>query len=474
MKKTVFSLIVIILMISSCLYLYTTICADENILYVDQLNGNDSNSGKTHEDALLSLDQAISVHNDNSNGLDFSVHKRIILISDYVIETSSEFKEPEHGDIIIEISSENNAKLYFKKDAKYSLGGPTVFKNLNIHNEATASFVANFSSITFDTGLKMTSNVLSKAVKVYGGYYKYAEGLPCDLDSNITIKSGNKFSSIVGFTAQKGSGSVSFTGCSHINIFGGEIDKIYCASLDSHLSNSTEVNLYGGTINNLYTGGVHTRSLRGNANLLLHGGSISKLNLNNVIGDIYLKIDNTILNDIQIIYANSTIQEDAEKSSILVEYTASNNNPTIIEKIRNLALHFNRTITINESTSNSVTETSDYKSTEKIHETVNTAIVEITETNCISTIAENTATIHPDITTQSNIDYIESHENLGYITYLTIQNNNETYNDSVNDQIFVRNDAIHRDITLTVIVTLFVVIMSLTVIVFIIIKKRRH
>ena len=327
MKKLT-QMILVVLSVLIIITLFGTISAlaGTQTVYLDQTKGKDTNSGATTTQAFATLDKAISTVSASGGN--------IVLCSDYVFDANTVYTEPKHTKNIT-ISSHNNAKFFLKSNCQYHLCGPTSFKDINIYNEGNVHFVANFNHITFDTGVLMECRTMSKAVKVYGGYIKYADGLPTDLDSYITIKSGDLFATIVGFTSQKGSATATFTGKSHIDIYGGTIDKILCASADNHYSGSTITNIYGGKITNLYTGGNLTRTLEGSADVNVFGGSISTLTVNNVLKDVNLTLDGGDIGNALLSYANTAIQTDAASSHVTLKYNSLAINQTIVNAFGN-------------------------------------------------------------------------------------------------------------------------------------------
>ncbi len=303
-------------------------------VYVDTLHGNDSNSGESQSHALATINQAIEVLSSFCKDTVKDMKGLILLCSDYTVNDRTELKLSEHKKLSIEISTIDNSKLILGKDVQYNLGGPTVFKNINIVCNGTVHFIANFNPITFDEGVVFQSEASAKTVKVYGGYMKYTDGTDVGLDSHITIKSGELFSTVVGFTAQKGDKSVTFTGTSYIDIYGGSIDKVVCSSYDSHICANTVVNMYGGNVGSLYIGGNFTRCLSGKASVNISDGHISSLNINNVLGDVDLSLDRVVIDSARVSYFNNSIMNSALGSCISVMYNSKDISKSIIDSLK--------------------------------------------------------------------------------------------------------------------------------------------
>ncbi len=314
MKKLIFLLTSILTAAAFiCAVFIIGVFASPSIVYLDAENGSDSNDGTSPDRAFATMEKAIEMLSD--------VGGTVILCSDYTFDANSVFIEPEH-DGEITLSSVDDAKLYLKSNTEYHLSGPTVFSDINIYNEGTVHFVGNFNPVTFDMGVNMQSAKNQSSVKLYGGYMRVDQNSRTDLDSHITIKSGDLFSTVVGFVAQKGTATTTFTGTSYIDIYGGSISKILCASADNHFSGSTKINVMGGNIGTLCTGGNATRRLNGTADIGIYGGEIENLNINNVVGDINLTLDAGSIFDASVKYANITIKNDAADSKLYVLYNS--------------------------------------------------------------------------------------------------------------------------------------------------------
>ncbi len=285
-----------------CMILGAMFCGAEtdNTIYLDAAHGKDTNSGKTPSDALATMDAAVKAAENGGE---------IVLVSDYVI--SANYAEPEHaGEIVItakDASKKYDAALSFavSGETHYLLNGPVVFRDLDIKMTNFVMFAAQFHPITFDTGLTVQNG--SKYAFIIGGYQTPSStSLPQNLDSYITINSGN-FYKVCGFTRTKGAGSMNFTGTSYITVNGGNIVDLYGASLYNHYSGNTVIEVNGGTISTVYAGGDVTRRLSGTAEIMLSGGMVGQVNVNNVVGNAVLTLAGGKVGAAACTYYNDTI-----------------------------------------------------------------------------------------------------------------------------------------------------------------------
>ncbi|MBQ8836083.1 MAG: S-layer homology domain-containing protein [Clostridia bacterium] len=276
-------------------------------VYLDGTAGNDSYSGTDAGSPFKTLDKAIETVAHGGT---------IVLVDDYII--SGDYVQPAHtGEIVI--TSNDGTKNYggalkFNVSANtyHRLSGPTTFRDVTISMSHFVLFVANFNSLTFDTGLNVTNG--AKWAFVVGGYHgPESADLPADLDSNITINSGT-FYKVCGFSRNKGVATMTYTGTSHITVNDGTVGEIYGGSLVNHYGGSTEITVNGGTVSVINAGGDATRQLLGNAKVTINGGVAGTLNVNNVVGNADVYLIGGKLGTASITYANDNIKKSAEKA----------------------------------------------------------------------------------------------------------------------------------------------------------------
>ena len=198
-----------------------------------------------------------------------------------VYTCADEYYEPTHdGDIVID------GGRYVFTNGQYNrwfLSGPgsTTFQNITFEYGAgsTSLFLGQYNELIFGEGLSFPAG----KCYVVGGYQspQDVEDAKTDLDSHITIKSGQLWC-VAGFN--RGAGEIEFTGTSHINIEGGEIETVYGANINGYFAGNTVINVTGGSIGNLRLGGDATRRINGNAEATISGGMVGLLSVNNIMG----------------------------------------------------------------------------------------------------------------------------------------------------------------------------------------------
>ncbi len=292
-----------------CALLFISVGAADKTVYLDGALGNDAYVGTDPSSAYKTLDKAIEAVKDGGT---------IVLVSDYVI--NSDYLQPEHsGEIVItskDGTKDYKAKLDFQVNVTsgtmHRLSGPTTFRNLTISMSNFVIFTANFHPIKFDTGLDIVNG--AKYAFIVGGYHGPERAdLPADLDSNITINSGMIYK-VCGFSRNKGVATMTYTGTSRITVNGGTISEIYGGSLVNHYAGNTEITVNDGTVSALFTGGDVTRQLRGNAKVVVNGGVIGKISVNNTIGDADIYLYGGRVGTAAVDFANDNLKASAEKS----------------------------------------------------------------------------------------------------------------------------------------------------------------
>ncbi|WP_284645062.1 family 43 glycosylhydrolase [Paenibacillus silviterrae] len=275
-------------------------------VYVDALQGLDTNSGESASTAFQTLERAIQEVGEDGG--------TVVLVSDYVL--SSDYTEPPHSGVITLTSDDGmqdyGAKLAFPGSSQkvYRLSGPAEFRNVTIVTSGWTVFAAQFHPIVFGEGITALSTVSSttRQIFVVGGYEApQSNSVALNLDSHITINSG-AFHMVSGFTRTRGIATQTYTGTSHITVNGGEITELFGASLYNHFSGSTVIRVTGGTIGKINAGGDVTRRLNGTADITLLGGTVNTIDVNNVVGDATLTLDGVTYSDVAVTYASQAIQ----------------------------------------------------------------------------------------------------------------------------------------------------------------------
>ncbi len=285
------------------------ISAAEQVVYVNQSAGNDTNDGLSQNTAFKTLDAAFKkLATDGGT---------IVLTSDYNLSTH--YETPEYKGQVTITSKQGNTdfggRLRITGECIFRLHGDTVFKDVKVYQSYALTFVANYNPILFDDGFTVQSSTSNKNVSVVGGYWEPKDSsLKNDLDSNITVNSGD-FNYLLGFTRKKGTATQDYTGTSHITLNGGTVTKIYGGTSENHYGGSTVITVNGGTVTQLYAAGDVTRRLKGSATITLNGGKVGTLDINNVMGDARLNIVGSAPSSVKVSYASDALKNDEEKEA---------------------------------------------------------------------------------------------------------------------------------------------------------------
>ena len=300
MKKRILSLFfsVITLFCTFTQFCFNATAEEESkmsYVHIDYTRGKDTAAG-TKSAPVKTLDRAFSI----ANGMKKEAVVFVIM-SRYPL--SSTFTAPKHSYSVTFTSngegtdySTRGAKLVFGNGLRYILGGNTSFEHIAVEYSGTLNFVCEYNPVTFGNGFTTKSTDGSVGVYVVGGFQSPTDKVPTDLDSHITIKSGD-FRVVVGGSRNKADGSSgsmykinTFTGTHYIDVSGGSIQTLLGASAVSQYSHSVVIKVSGGKINELNVGGDQSRRLNGDGTAYLIGGTVGTLNVNNIIGNgsIYL------------------------------------------------------------------------------------------------------------------------------------------------------------------------------------------
>ena len=334
MKKKLLLVILPIMLIVGCIFASVMfVSAAQEVVFVDQSAGNDTNDGKSATSAVKTLDAAYKKIGDGDG--------TIVLCSEYAL--SGDYTGPAHKGTVTITSKYNgtqyDAQIWNKSNMVIRLNGSTVFKDVTFIQSYRLFIAANFNPIVFDTGIevKTRSGSGSTDLCVTGGFHtpKGDQMNVLDKNPNITINSGT-FNFVVGFTNVRGDGTCYYTGTATINMNGGSIKKVYGASVANHASGSLIFNMNGGKVTELCTGGDVTRRLDGSATVNLYGGEVTTLNFNNVIGDGLLNVMGTAPKNLTLSYASDSLKESAEKagSQKRVLYNSLLCSETLISKFK--------------------------------------------------------------------------------------------------------------------------------------------
>jgi len=278
MKKLI-SVIIAMLTVMLSVCTYFPVSAAENVVFVCEGGTGD---GSSDASPLGSLSEAYKKLG--------AAGGTIVICGSYQI-TSTVYEEPHTGEVVVtqvyggkDYRNGTENTVYIKSQGKrYVLAGPTTFENINFKGDLAATnnyilWIAEYNPITMGEGITsidFTYSTIAKALTILGGCQSgesKANTIAKDPDSKITVKSG-KFI-IVGFNRQM---NATFTGCSHINIEGGEITTLYAGSVNNGAGGDSIINITGGKFTGQITGAYANPSLlKGSVTINVSGGDFSE------------------------------------------------------------------------------------------------------------------------------------------------------------------------------------------------------
>jgi len=323
-------ILMLLLVIGAILSLFTFGISGEGKTVFVSSSGNDSAQG-TESAPYKTLTKALS---SLSSGGTVVVKDKYVFSDKVSSDSVGVYAAPSHSGTVTITSMHNGtdyrktgAAIEFPNSVVYSLGGDTVFDNITFSNTGEEVFVAaNFKKLTFGSGFNAQSaKTGTKFLSAIGGYYSPKDmNLPANVDSNITIE-GGEFKRVVGFSMRGSVGSYIFTGTANINIYGGNIDSLYGASIVNHSSGSVKIVMTAGSVTSFCTGGDGTRALNGSAFVFVGGGEIGTLTVNNVAANGVIVLQGgTITGKSSVSYANSGLETTAKFSKKVLYYNPEN------------------------------------------------------------------------------------------------------------------------------------------------------
>ena len=302
---------------------FTTSAADNAVYYyVNSVKGDDTNSGLSPNAPVKTFTKACNLAKKSGASTVY-----IVITNEYHISTN--VTEVEHSVPFIVTTSNgttdfaktNGAKIVFDEARRYYLSGDTTFENIEIDYAGTINFVARYNHITFGEGVTLNCTKKTYAESgayIVGGWQSPADGVATNLDSHITIKSGNFFN-VIGGSRQysvSDSGGHHYTGTHYIEVSGGNIQTLFGGTFKNHWSGNVDITVSGGDIDVLYTAGDETRRVEGDLNLTLSGGKVNTVNVNNILGDATVNLFGTSIGKMSVFYKSESVANGKKKDAV--------------------------------------------------------------------------------------------------------------------------------------------------------------
>ena len=288
--------------------------------YIDSEAGIDHTTGDDPNVPLRTFTEACN------NAVRDGVEKAyIVVMNEYVLNGT--VNEVKHPDVEFILTSKDRftdygslgAKLIITGARRYYLNGNTTFENLKIERDNSLVVVAQYNHLTFGEGMEMTyTSETDKGLWVVGGYQSPEDSVDATLDSHITIKSGT-YHRVIGGSRQNWDSKydgLTYSGTHYIDISGGKIDILICASYAKNVSDSAVVNISGGEFRQIYLGGDDTRRFDNDVTANFTGGKVTEgIFVNNIIGEANITIAGTETPSLELLYKNDKLKEMARQKN---------------------------------------------------------------------------------------------------------------------------------------------------------------
>ncbi|MDY5940153.1 MAG: family 43 glycosylhydrolase [Eubacteriales bacterium] len=289
------------------------------VLYVNAESGSDDADGRSDAVPLKTIDAAIRAAGDGD--------LTIVFTGNYTVK--EHYTEPLHKGTVT-YTAKTDSRSY---DAVFSFAnvraltfncsGPVVFRDITIKTVNFAIIAAQFNPLVFDEGVATIGG--SSYLFALGGYDAPADAnLPTNRNSSLTINSGS-FYKVSGFCRAKGNTtSLSYTGVASITVNGGTIGTLYGASIDYYYSGGVRITVNDGKITTLCAGGNASRRLDGVATLILNGGTVGAVKINNATAGARVELAGTKYSTLEKSFYNVSLESIAEKagSTFLLRYNS--------------------------------------------------------------------------------------------------------------------------------------------------------
>ncbi|MBQ4556462.1 MAG: S-layer homology domain-containing protein [Clostridia bacterium] len=320
MKNTLrFSLLFVFVMLFAVMAISAS-AEEVAYYYIDSEAGIDHTTGDDPNVPLRTFTEACN--NAVRDGVDKAY---IVVMNEYVFNGT--VNEVKHPDVEFILTAKDRytdygslgAKLIITGARRYYLNGNTTFENLKIERDNSLVVVAQYNHLTFGEGMEMTyTSETDKGLWVVGGYQSPEDSVDVSLDSHVTIKSGT-YHRVVGGSRQNWNDKydgLTYTGTHYIDISGGKIDILICASYAKNVSDSAVVNISGGEFRQIYLGGDATRRFDNDLTATFTGGKVTEgVFVNNIVGAADVTIAGTEMSSLELVYSTDKIKEMARQKN---------------------------------------------------------------------------------------------------------------------------------------------------------------
>ena len=243
-------------------------------VYVSNAGNGD---GLTPETAISDLGAAFQM----LEGIDGT----IVLINDVPLDSDA-FYEPERDNHIVITSYDGeryfDGGLYFcgKKFNRYFMSGDVTFENTEITFTSAPLFICRWNDVTFGTGLEMVAN----KIYVVGGYqFPTSENVPVDSNGSITVESGSYYCLIGYSRGTVAENPFEFKGTQTMNLYGGEVNRIYGGPAQANKGDNIVINVDGGKVTNFIQVGGDQGFCSNTAEINVKNGYVKQIDMRNLL-----------------------------------------------------------------------------------------------------------------------------------------------------------------------------------------------
>ena len=269
--KRILASVLCLVMVLSCMPI-VGFAETEPVIYLDSVNGSDSNSGLTEAEAVATLTGAYTALKNNIGS---NTKGTIVLVNDYTFDfTTSTSKQRDisgvdHSFEVVITGKTPQTALQFHIEAQSYIGmkGPTTFENVTVRIAESSS--NNYLSIhgrgklTIGDGVSTSPNAGQRPALSAGTYYKSGTAM------NLTVNSGDWANVYAGGYIQ------TMTNTAVLNFNGGTCGKI-ATNFNGTQNGDVTINLNGGTAERIITASANASGkVNGDITVNINGGTVT-------------------------------------------------------------------------------------------------------------------------------------------------------------------------------------------------------
>ena len=269
--KRILAVILCLVMMLSCIPA-VAFAATEPVVYLDSVNGSDSNTGLTEDQAVATLTGAYTVAKNNIGS---ASRAKIVLVNDYTFTftkdkgKSRDIAGVDHSfEMVITGKTPQTALQFHLYDQCFiGMKGPTTFENVTVRiAEGSASTYLSIhgkNKLTIGEGVSTSNNAGQRPSLSAGPYFASS------LAKNLTVNSGDWAN------VYAGGYITTMTGDAVLNFNGGTCKKI-ATNFNGTQNGNVTINMNGGTAERIITASANANGkVNGNITVNINGGTVT-------------------------------------------------------------------------------------------------------------------------------------------------------------------------------------------------------